>query len=159
MLPCASNPAGTDNNPLPWPWIYGDAMNVPPAETPRQNATVSPTQYRILQAWAAGHFEDDWGDAAEGPREIDQVDLKDRPAMLDRAALEFCLADAFHPGCEVTWPIRHATMFSAPYRIRHRPAGIPDPDYGPTLTQAVVLSAGPFLNPGQKVNPKRQAAR
>jgi len=25
--------------------------------------------------------------------------------------------------------------------------------------EAVVLSAGPFLNPGQKVNPKRQAAR
>src|SRR5262249_26208521 len=64
------NPAGTANNPLPWPWIYGDAMNIPPAETPRQNATVSPTQYRILQAWAAGHFEDDWGDAAEGPHEI-----------------------------------------------------------------------------------------
>ena len=26
-------------------------------------------------------------------------------------------------------------------------------------TEAVVLSAGPFLNPGQKVKPKRQAAR
>ena len=25
--------------------------------------------------------------------------------------------------------------------------------------EAVVLSAGPFLNPGQKVNPQRQAAR
>ena len=25
--------------------------------------------------------------------------------------------------------------------------------------EAVVLSAGPFLNPGQKVSPKRQAAR
>jgi RND family efflux transporter MFP subunit len=26
-------------------------------------------------------------------------------------------------------------------------------------TESVVLSAGPFLNPGQKVNPKRQASR
>jgi RND family efflux transporter MFP subunit len=26
-------------------------------------------------------------------------------------------------------------------------------------SEAVVLSAGPFLNPGQKVNPRRQAAR
>jgi hypothetical protein len=26
-------------------------------------------------------------------------------------------------------------------------------------TEAVVLSAGPFLNPGQKINPRRQAAR
>jgi multidrug efflux pump subunit AcrA (membrane-fusion protein) len=38
-------------------------------------------------------------------------------------------------------------------------------DNGVTIAQglsgneAVVLSAGPFLNPGQKVNPKRQAAR
>ena len=30
---------------------------------------------------------------------------------------------------------------------------------GLTGTEAVVLSAGPFLNPGQKINPKRQAAR
>jgi hypothetical protein len=26
-------------------------------------------------------------------------------------------------------------------------------------SERVVLSAGPFLNPGQKVNPKRQAAQ
>jgi multidrug efflux pump subunit AcrA (membrane-fusion protein) len=26
-------------------------------------------------------------------------------------------------------------------------------------SEAVVLSAGPFLNPGQKINPRRQAAR
>jgi len=38
-------------------------------------------------------------------------------------------------------------------------------DQGVTIAQglsgneAVVLSAGPFLNPGQKVNPKRKAAR
>jgi hypothetical protein len=30
---------------------------------------------------------------------------------------------------------------------------------GLTGSEAVVLSAGPFLNPGQKVNPKRAAAR
>jgi hypothetical protein len=30
---------------------------------------------------------------------------------------------------------------------------------GLTGQEAVVLSAGPFLNPGQKVAPKRQAAR
>jgi RND family efflux transporter MFP subunit len=32
-------------------------------------------------------------------------------------------------------------------------------DSGLSGNEAVVLSAGPFLNPGQKVNPKRQAAR
>ena len=65
--------------------------------------------------------------------------------VLDRAALHFCLADAFHPGCEMTWPMRHATLYSAPFRIRHRPAGQDDPDYGPQLTSAVALSpTGPL---------------
>ena len=36
-------------------------------------------------------------------------------------------------------------MFHAPFRIRHRPPGVPEPDYGPTLTPAVALSlTGPL---------------
>ena len=114
-------------------------MNVPPANTPRQNAAVSPTQYAALQAWAAGRFVSDWEVPYHPPRHIGEVPLAGQPAMLDRAALHFCLADAFHPGCEVTWPIRHATMFTAPFRISHRPPGQPEPDYGPTLTPGVAL--------------------
>lgn len=60
--------------------------------------------------------------------------------MLDRAALEFCLADAFHPGCEVTWPVRHSTMYAAPYRWRHRPKETPEPDFGSYLTPALVAT-------------------
>ncbi len=137
------DPGGTDNNPLPWPWIYGDAMDVPPANSPRQNASVSPTQYRMLRAWADGNFVASRGQPA--PSLFSKVPLQEQPAMLDRAALTFCLADAFHPGCEVTWPIRHLTMFHAPFRIRHRPSGQPAPDYGSTLTPAIALSpAGPL---------------
>src|SRR6202521_3621424 len=60
-------PEPTDNNALPWPWIYGDAMDVPPAATPRQNASVSALQYRSLQAWAAGQFEADHAPARARP--------------------------------------------------------------------------------------------
>src|SRR5262249_29837788 len=42
-------PVAADNNPLPWPWIYGDAMDVPASSSPRQNLSLSPTQYRYLQ--------------------------------------------------------------------------------------------------------------
>ncbi len=139
------NPEGTDNNQLPWPWIYGDAMAIPPANTPRQNATVSPTQYDILQLWAAGNFVPDWDEGDREPHSLDQVPLQKQPAILDRAALDHCLADAFHPGCEVTWPTRHLSMFKAPFRIRHRPPGAPDPTYGPTLDQQTALSrTGPL---------------
>jgi hypothetical protein len=139
------DPEGTDNNQLPWPWIYGDAMDVPPANNPRQNASVSPTQYLALMGWAAGKFVPFRGRPEAPPDSFSNVPLPDQPAMLDRAALTFCLADAFHPGCEVTWSIRHLSMFHAPFRIRHRPPGVPEPDYGSTLTPAVALSlSGPL---------------
>ncbi|HEU0300637.1 MAG TPA: LodA/GoxA family CTQ-dependent oxidase, partial [Longimicrobium sp.] len=134
-------PHPTDMNPLPWPWIYGDAMNIP-ADSPRQHVSISPTQYRFLQLWADGQFIDDWDPARPVPHRLDEVPLREQPAMLDQAATHFCLADAFHPGCEMTWPVRHASMYSAPYRIRHRPAGTPEPSYGPTLTPEIALRPG-----------------
>ena len=134
------NPDGKDNNSLPWPWFYGDASDVPePADTPRQNATISSTQYRCLALWAAGCFASDWGEDVKTPHTIHDVLVKDQPAMLDRAALEFSLADAFHPGCEVTWPIRHLTMFSKPYRIRLA-SGPTRADFGKQLTPEKALA-------------------
>lgn len=62
--------------------------------------------------------------------------------MLDKAALHYCLSDAFHPGCEMTWPMRHASLYCAPFRIRARPADDPEPDYGPTITPNVVKRVG-----------------
>lgn len=130
--------------PMPWPWLYGDAMNVPPADTPRQHAVLTDTQLLMLQRWAAGEF-DPTPPAGASPASIDEVPIAGQPAMLDRAALDFCLADAFHPGCEMTWPMRHATMFMAPHRIRHRPAGQQEPDYGSQLSPSVCLSpVGPL---------------
>ncbi|HMB03388.1 MAG TPA: LodA/GoxA family CTQ-dependent oxidase, partial [Isosphaeraceae bacterium] len=135
-------------SPTPWPWIYGDAMNLPPI-SPRQYLELTPTQMTRLRRWVAGDFEDDHGQGTAPYSSLGQVPLAERPAMLDRAALTFCLADAFHPGCEVTWPIRHATMFTAPFRIRHRPAGTQEPDYGPVLTPDKALArTGPLYGQG-----------
>ena len=132
------HPEPTNLSPLPWPWVYGDAMERV-GTSPRQHASVSPTQYAALRQWAAGRFVADWNPDRRIPRTLAEVGVAQQPAMLDQAALHFCLADAFHPGCEVTWPIRHATMFSAPYRILHRPADQPEPDYGDVLTPEAAL--------------------
>ncbi|RNF83386.1 hypothetical protein EER27_12525 [Lysobacter psychrotolerans] len=138
-------PNPPDGNQLPWPWVYGDAMEVPAGESPRQNASISQTQYDILKRWMSGDFVDDWDPERSSPASIEDVPLAQQPAMLDRAALEFCLADAFHPGCEMTWPMRHLTLYHKPYRIRLRPEGVPEPDYGATVDQATILSArGPL---------------
>ncbi|WP_191488874.1 LodA/GoxA family CTQ-dependent oxidase [Pseudomonas sp. FEN] len=134
-------PQPTDSNPLPWPWIYGDYMELADNPSPRQNASITQTQYLALSRWADGHFEADWSNDPP-PGHLDSVPLAEQPAMLDRAALDFCLADAFHPGCEMTWPMRHLPLYAKPWRIRQRPAGSAQPDYGATLDQTQALAIG-----------------
>ena len=70
-----------------------------------------------LRRWVAGDFVDDWPPKAPLPATLKDVPLNGQPAMLDKAALHYCLADAFHPGCEMTWPLRHASMYEAPFRL------------------------------------------
>ena len=135
-------PEPVDFNPLPWPWVYGDAMNIP-ANSPRQFTSITSVQWGWLQKWAAGDFVADWDPARPVPRTLAEVPLAEQPATLDQAALHFCLADAFHPGCEVTWPVRHSTMYTSPFRILRRDGA--EPDYGPVLTSEIALSVdGPL---------------
>jgi L-Lysine epsilon oxidase N-terminal/L-lysine epsilon oxidase C-terminal domain len=131
-------------SPVPWPWIYGDSMSLPPISD-RQHMMLSPTHLRLLEHWKDGDFEPDLDPDHAPPRAIEFVPLAEQPATLDRAALSFCLADAFHPGCEMTWPIRHMSMYMAPFRLRHRAIGDPEPGYGDTLLPEVALSVdGPL---------------
>ena len=120
--------------PSPWPWLYGDAMAVPPADTPRQNVALSNLQLRFLKQWADGEFIADYAPDAAPLHALDQLPPAEQPEALLRAAMEFCLADAFHPGCEMTWPMRQASMYAAPFRLAHRPPGWVEPDYGAVLT-------------------------
>jgi hypothetical protein len=132
-------------SPNPWPWIYGDAMGAG-GQTVRQHLELSPTQMGVLTRWKEGEFESDLDRiGTRGPESLDDVPLAEQPATLDRAALKYCLADAFHPGCELTWPIRHLSMYAAPFRLLHRPADQPEPDYGDVLTPDRALGAdGPL---------------
>ena len=128
--------------PRLWPWLYGDAYGSSTANSPRNDLDLPWVQQIRLQRWAAGDFIDDWNPDALPPQSIDQVPLALQPATLDKAALHYCLADAFHPGCEMTWPMRHTSLFEKPFRFRLRPAGAPEPDYGANLTPALALQPG-----------------
>ncbi|OON71930.1 LodA/GoxA family CTQ-dependent oxidase [Streptomyces tsukubensis] len=128
--------------PMPWPWFYGDGMASRPT-SPRQYGILSALQMELLLKWSDGDFVNTPGPGS--PRHPEEAPLAEQPELLDRAALDFCLADAFHPGCEVTWPIRHATMFAEPFRVLHRPEGETEPDYGAELTPEKALAAdGPL---------------
>jgi hypothetical protein len=80
----------------------------------------------------------DWGTAPPRPKSIEQVPVAEQPGVLDRAALDFCAADAFHPGIELTWPMRHIGLYTSPFRVR-RATGA-EPDYGAHLDVPTVLS-------------------
>ena len=120
-----------------WPWIYGDAYGTFPSSSPRTSLALPKLQAWILTEWAAGRFERD--DPQPTPQSLEQVPVAEQPGILDRAALTYCLADAFHPGCELTWPMRRISLYTSMFRIQQRSASDPEPDIGPQLTQSNAL--------------------
>ena len=138
------NPSFLESEPQAWPAVYGDAIVLPtPPNNPRQLMAVTRAQYERLHAWARGAF-------TAAPRErlkerLEEVPTGDQPASLDRAALDACLGGPFHPGCEATWPMRHACVYDGPFRIRRRPKDISPLDYGRSLTPGVAID--PVLGP------------
>jgi hypothetical protein len=136
--------------PHGWPWMYGDAFGSFATDAAGNYMALPSVRETMLRRWVEGDFADDWSAAAATPRPvIEKWPLDQQPAMLDRAALTFCLGDVFHPGCELTWPMRHATMYEKPFRIRHRPAGQQEPDYGDHLDQHGALQVdGPLYAQG-----------
>lgn len=140
---------GGDGNQLPWPWIYGDAMEARPAgPSPRQNAAISRTQLQVLELWVTGDYKDDWSQPHQRVTSIDQLPTAQQPAMLDRAALEFCVADAFHPGCELPWAMRHLSMYAKPFRLRHRGGMTAAPTESTLTQQAALAEGGPLHEQG-----------
>lgn len=132
-------------SPAPWPWLYGDAMNIPPAKTPRQYTALTDTQLAMLEQWTEGDFDADYNPHHRPYESIDKVPLAEQGDTLTRAALEFCLADAFHPGCEMTWPVRAATMYMEPFRWAHHSADWIEPGMGEVLTpDSVTIPDGPL---------------
>lgn len=131
--------------PHVWPWIYGDAFGNFPSDSTGNLLAMTGLQEAILKQWVEGNFVNDWPRAQPEPTVLADVPVSQQPAMLDKAALHYCLADTFHPGCEMTWPMRHASLYSAPFRVRPRPSSEPEPDYGENLTpQSVTAIGGPL---------------
>jgi hypothetical protein len=132
-------------NPSAWPWIYGDAFGSSDTE-PASLLALSNAATTFLSKWVSGDFVDDAELLTrEQPANLDDYPIAERPELLNRSSMHFCLADAFHPGCEMTWPVRHATMYTEPFRLRHRPPGWQEPDYGDSLNQPSVLQVdGPL---------------
>jgi hypothetical protein len=139
------NPDFSDAQVMAWPWFYGDGMNVPP-DSNRQWLAIPPHLHNMLSKWADGNFQADWPPSSEPPKTLEEVPLKEQPETLDRAALEYCLGEAFHPGCEMTWPVRHVSMYYDAFRILPRAEGEPEVDYGDQLKPEQVFIAQTYTS-------------
>ncbi|WP_197540947.1 LodA/GoxA family CTQ-dependent oxidase [Pseudomonas sp. StFLB209] len=127
-----------------WPWLYGDTFGGD-EDLPGNHLALSAGRSSILKRWVAGDFINDWQAEPAPVASFDRLPVAMQPAMLDQAALHFCVADAFHPGIELSWPMRHASIYRAPFRIKALPDGQPVPEYGLVLDQKKALSAeGPL---------------
>lgn len=124
-------------SPVLWPWLYGDGVEIPQENTNTQHSTLTELQLRFLRQWMEGKFINDLTKsspegcpfhAAKGEqmqekwKDIDDYPVEEQADLLTRAALDYCLADAFHPGCEITWPIRNPGMYMGAFRIKHESA-------------------------------------
>ncbi len=116
---------------------------------------LTPTQYERLTRWAAGDFVP--GERRLPPARIEDLPLAEQPAALDRTPLEDCLGGPFHPGIELTWPMRVPRMWRPPqhagglrFRLHILPPGeSPRDDFGPVLTPEVCLGPdGPLAASG-----------
>ncbi|MBQ4850229.1 LodA/GoxA family CTQ-dependent oxidase [Pseudoalteromonas sp. MMG012] len=151
MSVTAWDPTNASLSPQQWPWIYGDAMSIDANESPRQFLTLTRLQLNALSQWVDGEFIADYDPARTAPTAIDDVPVTEQPDMLTKAAMDFCLADAFHPGCEMTWPMRSVGMYSEAFRLRHAEDTSPthDVNFGPVLTPHTALSFDGPINNGQ----------
>lgn len=110
-------PGGEDQRRNVLPLMLGDGVNYP--DSPHSWLTLTPTQHKILSLWAQGKFDNDYHDKQmDAYSALEKLPLALQPEALTRAALDACSGGAFHPGVEITWPIRHSELFEGPDKTK-----------------------------------------
>ena len=143
-------PGGTDLRADALPLMLGDGVNYP--DSPHSWLTLTPTQHQILSLWAEGQFVNDFHDATvDTYTALEKIPLALQPEALTRAALDACSGGAFHPGVEITWPIRHPELFQGkdktrlPFRVALSPRKSLVQDMGYQLNPINVFTGNPLI--------------
>ncbi len=128
------------------PLMLGDGIDYP--GSPRQWFAIPKLQYNAMAKWANGDFTDDWDPEAiaNRPREIDDYPVAAQPGLLTKAALDPVFGGAFHPGVELTWPMRHKRLYSGPFRLAVAD-GPTRQNFGYLLTKEIAMGPDGPLGP------------
>lgn len=111
---------GSGKETLKLPYYPGDGIDYP--GSPAQWFAIPPMLYKELEHWKDGKFETpdgfDFKDMNEmgafyRKRMVDTAkDETKRPLLMTRAVLETLYGGGFHPGVELTWPMRHSLIYA-----------------------------------------------
>lgn len=140
------DPSSKDYKPEQIPPFYGDGFGeyegLAIVDLP-----VTQIQYERLKLWSEGKFTT--GEIKQ-VRGFNDLSLQEQIDALNMAPLEECLGGPFHPGIELTWPMRVKLMWEEPYRLKVVDKG-EDTDlmFGPLLSPQIALSEhGPLSKSG-----------
>lgn len=128
------------------PQIFGDGFGEVDNGDAIVGLAVTATMYEHLERWAAGNFTDDWPNGGPAIPQFEKLSTAEQCEHLDRAPLHDCLGGPFHPGIELTWTMRLASLWKRPYRLKVLSIDAPArQDWGDTLDIEICLGAsGPF---------------
>lgn len=140
------DPSSKEYEPQQVPPFYGDGFGeyqgLAIVDLP-----ITQTQYNRLEKWAKGAFTTG---ILEPKKAFKDLTLEEQLDSLNQAPLEECLGGPFHPGIELTWPMRVKKMWEAPYRLNVVDKGQDtDLNFGPLLSPQIALSEhGPLSKSG-----------
>ena len=98
----------------------GNMPKLPPlAVSKARGVSLTETQYARMERWAKGAFDADWPGTEPAAAPLDDLPERDRPAALDRAALESCVGGPFFPGIEASAVMLDGATYDSarPFRI------------------------------------------
>lgn len=111
---------GSGKETLKLPYYPGDGIDYP--GSPAQWFAIPPMLYEELRKWKNGDFytpdhfnfkDMDQMGAYYRARFMDAAkDEAKKPLLMTRAVLETLYGGGFHPGVELTWPMRHDIMYA-----------------------------------------------
>ena len=111
---------GSGKEELKLPYYPGDGIDYP--GSPAQWFAIPPMLYDELRKWKDGEFEtpphfdfkniDKMGKYYRKRFLQAAKDESKRPLLMTRAVLETLYGGGFHPGVELTWPMRHNAMYA-----------------------------------------------
>lgn len=110
---------GIGTDPILLPYYPGDGINYP--GSPAQWFAIPPVIYDYFREWKDGNFEtiegnfnniDELGSYYRQQFMDASQDAAKMPFLMTRAVLETLYGGGFHPGVELTWPMRHNLLYA-----------------------------------------------